>query len=432
MDEPNSNDRPLTPADSSPPLAGERVAFTGTLASMSHARACELVGKLGGVATQHVSKQTTMLVVGEEGWPLEDDGRVSVKLQRVNRWRQEGLDIRVLSESEWLRLIGLEGREREVRRLYTPAMLSQMLDVPVYLIRRWERRGLIRPVRRTYRLPYFDLREVASVRRLSELLRSGVPPQKLEQSLAEIRSLLPDPDRPLAQLKLLVQGGRVLVRKDSGLVEPRTGQRHFDFSEESSESVAVEIPSAAPGEPAEGPRSQRPSVRLPHPGQPSPEQLRWSCDDWYEQGCRLLDEGDPNGAVEAFRLCLMDSPSCPETHFQLAEALYRAGKTEAALERYHVAVELDHQYLEAWTQLGSLYLELGQPEAALEAFDIALGIDDDYPDAVYMKAQTLDQLGRGAEAANWWRRYLQFDSRGPWAEQARERLRQLASSPSER
>ncbi|MCH2586855.1 MAG: hypothetical protein MK004_00130, partial [Planctomycetales bacterium] len=31
----------------------------------------ELVANHGGNSTQHVNRQTTMLVVGEEGWPLE-------------------------------------------------------------------------------------------------------------------------------------------------------------------------------------------------------------------------------------------------------------------------------------------------------------------------------------------------------------------------
>ena len=51
-------------------LRGDRVSFTGTLASMTHRQAHELVAQHGGEATAHVSKQTTMLVVGEEGWPL--------------------------------------------------------------------------------------------------------------------------------------------------------------------------------------------------------------------------------------------------------------------------------------------------------------------------------------------------------------------------
>ncbi|MBT4864132.1 MAG: GlcNAc transferase, partial [Planctomycetaceae bacterium] len=55
----------------SPCLQGECVAFTGILASMTHRQAFELVEEHGGGPTTHVNRQTTMLVIGEEGWPLE-------------------------------------------------------------------------------------------------------------------------------------------------------------------------------------------------------------------------------------------------------------------------------------------------------------------------------------------------------------------------
>src|SRR5207344_2561694 len=45
----------------SPPLAGERLAFTGTLASMTHKEAHARAVEAGGIAAEHVSRQTTML-----------------------------------------------------------------------------------------------------------------------------------------------------------------------------------------------------------------------------------------------------------------------------------------------------------------------------------------------------------------------------------
>ena len=66
---------PVSNVSQSPALAGERVAFTGTLASMTHREShITRVVEHGGNAGEHVSRQTTMLVIGEEGWPLEPDG----------------------------------------------------------------------------------------------------------------------------------------------------------------------------------------------------------------------------------------------------------------------------------------------------------------------------------------------------------------------
>jgi lipoprotein NlpI len=88
-------------------------------------------------------------------------------------------------------------------------------------------------------------------------------------------------------------------------------------------------------------------------------------------------------------------------------------------------VELDHQYLEAWTQIGCVHSELGELPAALDAFNIALGVHPDYPDAHLHRAEALHQLGRTDEAVASWTAYLQFDSRGPWADMARQRLEEL-------
>lgn len=402
---------------SSPSLTGEKVSFTGTLASMTHQQAHELVEQHGGTATHSVSKQTTMLVVGEEGWPLEADGHPSIKLQQVTQWQQEGVAVRIVSESDWLRLMGLDGRCQEVHSLYTPAMLCRSLNVPIGTIRRWERLGLIRAVRKVYRLPYFDFSEVAGVRRLSDLLAAGIPPHQLESSLIKLRSMLPGLDRPLAQLNLLAQDARLLVRDAHGLVEPTTGQRCFDFVPPAGfeQAPSGDVIALDPAQSEARPERSN--------GKPSAltDQHR-SADQWFEEGCRLLDQQETAAAIESFRSALMSRPGSPEVNFHLAEALYRNGNHEGALERYYAAIESDHDYLEAWTQIGCLHAGQGELQSALDAFSIALSVHADYPDAHWHMADVLVQLGRAADAKAHWQKYLEYDRRGPWADQARQRL----------
>ena len=59
------------------------VAFTGRLACMSRAEAFEVVRQRGGTPSPAVTKRTQVLIVGELGWPLLDDGRPSNKLSRA-------------------------------------------------------------------------------------------------------------------------------------------------------------------------------------------------------------------------------------------------------------------------------------------------------------------------------------------------------------
>jgi len=77
------------------------VAFTGRLACMTRAEAFEVVRSHGGTPSQTVTRQTNVLVVGELGWPLLDDGRPSNKLSRAGSY-----GVPVVSERRFLEWIG--------------------------------------------------------------------------------------------------------------------------------------------------------------------------------------------------------------------------------------------------------------------------------------------------------------------------------------
>ncbi len=403
------------PLTSSPPLQGERVTFTGTLASMTHKQAYELTEEQGGQAQQHLGKHSTLIVVGEEGWPLEQDGKTSAKLRQAVEFINQGQPLRIVKESDWLRLIGLEEREREAQRLHTPAMLQQLLGVPVSLVRRWERLGLVRAVHRVFRLPYFDVQEVAGVRKLHELLIAGVSRSQIEASLQDLKTLFPAAELPLSQLQILERDSRVVVRDENGLLDPRSGQRLFDFDRAVDQST-TEATSDDGDAPDVIPFASPSAESAP------PDHSDWTAEDWLDQGCRLLEQDAPREAIEAFRLALMERPCDPELHFYLADALYRTNNPHGALERLHVAVEHDHDDLQAWTQMGCIRHELGDEQGALDAFDIALKAHPAYADAMYHKAAVLTSLGRKEEARVLWREYLNHDSRGPWAETIRQQL----------
>ncbi|MEQ9411750.1 MAG: GlcNAc transferase [Fuerstiella sp.] len=478
-------DLKITPLKSSLPLSGECVAFTGTLASMVHRDAAALVETYGGRAVQSVSGAVTMLVVGEEGWPLEEDGEASQKLKQATQLLSEGAEVKVIAESDWLHLIGLNERREEIQRSYTPAMLSRLLDVPVGMIRRWARIGLIRPVRRVCRLPYFDYREVSSARRLARLLDEGVRPEVLEQSLRELSNTLLGTDRSLAQLNLLVQDEKVVLRDAHGVLNPRTGQRLLDFDDAptlkvhtedtdsdtdtsaATERVHAERVDAKRDDTTSDPAMARnaDSGKEPFPVSISFAEARfqlddrgmkeWSADEWFDEGCRLAEEAAFESAVNAFRNCLsllasdhalLRNPQQPpvnaldvfpdpaDVHFHLADALYRDGQTEAAIERYHCAIEFAPDFIEAWTQLGCLQTERGHWIPAEEALLTAIAIHDSNPDALLHYAQLLDQMKRTGEALVYWEKYLAHDSRGPWADHARQRLEeasQLSESSSD-
>lgn len=367
---------------------------------MTHAQAGALVVQHGGEAVANVSQQTTLLVIGEEGWPLENDGQISIKLEQAHQLRERGQALRLMSESEWLQALGLETPAQRQKQLYTPSMLSQILNISVHEIRRWERLALIHAVKRVYRLPYFDFQEVSEARRLSELVSRGVPAERIAEGLKRLQSLRPM-QRPLDQLQILAGDKRMLYRDAAGLVDSATGQRLMDF--DPAETILVEPDVAT----------------LPLP---PPARLQRSAAEWRHEGCRLADENELTASIEAFRLALVEEPGDAVTHYHLAESLYRLGNPLGAIERYYCAVEIDHEFIEAWTQLGCVLAETDQLPDALDAFEVALETHADFPDAHFHLAEVLQRSGRPEEAERHWEIYLQFDHHGPWAETARQRL----------
>ena len=96
------------------------VVFTGRLACMTRAEAFEVVRQHGGTPSQTVSRQTNVLVVGELGWPLLDDGRPSNKLSRAGSY-----GIPVVSERRFLEWIG-KAVPDSLNRSYTADQIAAL------------------------------------------------------------------------------------------------------------------------------------------------------------------------------------------------------------------------------------------------------------------------------------------------------------------
>jgi len=399
---------------------GKRLAFVGKLASMAKRDAAQLARRHGAVVVEKPDASTNLIVVGEEELVVPGAGGLEQWLDGSTWAAVEQGQTEVITETELWQQLGLVDGQQEIQKLYTPAMLAELLGVSVSVIRRWHRRGLIVPVREVRRLPYFDFQEVATARRLAELLAAGVSPKQIEKKLADLAHYLPGVKRPLAQLSVIIEGKDILLRQGDGLIEPG-GQLRFDFeapakpAEDQADATAA-VPTGA-DEAAALARDATLSL-----AQPDVHALPASAEQLYQLALDLEEEGHLAEAVEMYRATLAAAGPTPEVCFQLAELLYRIGDLSAARERYYMAIELDEDYVEARANLGCVLAETGQPELAVAAFEGALAYHHDYADAHYHLARTLDELDRGGEATSHWQTFLNLAPDSPWAEEARRRL----------
>jgi tetratricopeptide (TPR) repeat protein len=386
--------------DTADGLTGREVAVTGRLASMTHDEAQRRIAAAGGRWVAEPRAGTAFLVVGEEGWPLRDDGQLTRALQEAERLQRRGAGPRILAEHEFLALLGANA-DPGVHRLYTTAQIARMLDVPQPRLRAWMRSGLIAPVRTQRRLCFFDFAQVASAKALCALSARGASAARVRRSLEQLRGWLPQAERALPQLEAIERGGPLLVRLADGRLAEPSGQLRLDF--------------AAPAE-----------ERAPDAHAPAPRTL----EQWFERGIAAEEAGRLEEAAAAYHEAMLAGGPQPEICFNLGNTLFALGRTAEAVQRFAQATELDRDYVEAWNNLGNTLAEIGRTDEAVRAYRRALAIEPHYADAHYNLAQTLASAGDRAGAGEHWRAFLAHDPNSAWAREVREQLASLEHGPA--
>lgn len=441
----------VVPEDASLPadaLSGRRMLIVGRLGGMNRREATNLLRSYGAVVVESEASSVDCIVIGAEESPLAE----AELIEKATERRGDDSDVQILHETDLWQQLGLVDAEQSIRKLHTPAMLAHLLGVSVRVIRRWHRRGLIRPVRTLHKLPYFDFQEVATARRLAAWVASGASPEAIERRIMQWVEVVPNLRRPLDQLSILVEGKHVLLRQGEGLIEPG-GQLRFDFdamedSETSTESDSSDTPIlqfSRPSDPFENEFGMSASssfasstsslqdvgVGATDHGSmqfPPSDELPAEEDDLLLSAYQAEDSGELETAIDCYHAVLARDGARSDIHFQIGELLYRIGETIAARERYYAALEVDPDFVEARSSLAGVLAETGQPELAVAAYRGALALHDDYPDVHYNLARILEDLHRSVEAEHHWRRFLQLSPGSPWADEAHARLEELRQS----
>jgi tetratricopeptide (TPR) repeat protein len=378
------------PSSDAKTLLGHRVAVTGRLASMTRKQAAALVRAHGGRWAPSVTRETSMLVVGQDGWPLDQDGRLTRKLQKA-RFLQRIRPLAILTEADLLSRLGLERPANGLRRLST-SQLSETLRVSGERIRNWVRWGLIQPVQTVNGVHYFEFQQARWAKTLCDFAASGVSPERIRRSLEHLKKWLPNVEQPLAQLAVLERDGRLVVRLPEGQLAEPTGQGLFEFTDE------------------------------PTPDAPSVTFNRWTAEQWLQFGFEQEEEGLLTDAARAYRQAVLLGAPNAEACFNLGNVLYALGEKQPAVEHFRQAVRIDPGFVEAWSNLGTALSDLGQQKEAIAALERALHLHPLYADAHYNLGDILDQLGREREALPHWQAYVRSDPTSRWGKYARQRL----------
>lgn len=301
-----------------------------------------------------------------------------------------------------------------IRRLYTTALMADVLGVPSAAVRHWVRQGLIGPVRRAGSIEWFDFSQLVVGRHLARLLGGGLSLREIDGQLAGLGA--GDAAAAARMADRIVADGRRLSLRDGGQLLAAGGQMHLQFY---TSALAAEPPDDEP------PRVVALGARAGARTAVAPAVDR-AIDDDVSDILGLADDLEAAGefieAAEALRAVLQAQGPTAHVIFMLAELLYRAGDLPAARERYYAVIEIDAGHLRARTSLGCVLAELGDHELALAALEGVLRQEPGYADAHWHVAGILADLGRSREARHHLGTFLALAPESPWAALARQRL----------
>ncbi|MDZ7261404.1 MAG: tetratricopeptide repeat protein [candidate division KSB1 bacterium] len=341
------------------------VVFTGKLASLPRKEAQKIVRALGGLTPRMVTKTTTFLVVGDEGFLSRIDK--SRKLKKAEALNEQGGNVRIISESDFLEMAGLETKET-LRAKYYPLSHIQRLypTLRTDRVKYFEKWGLLQPVVKTHTERYFQFKDLLIFRRVHTYLQQG-------KSLRGIARGLRQELYPEGQLSIDFEVGR-----------PRGRVLQFPKPVESPERTAEE---------------------------------------WYDIGYQY--DSDPSTydkAIEAYENALAIDPEFVPAAINLGNLYYEKGQLEKAHQLYLKALELQPDNHKIHFNLGNLYDTFRDYNKAVSHYKKALELNPLFGDAHFNLAVVYEKLGRTSEAKKHWSAYLKVDNAGEWAEIAKEHL----------
>jgi tetratricopeptide (TPR) repeat protein len=345
------------------------VAFTGRLASMKREEAFALVRQKGGAPRRGLTKTTSVLVVGELGWPLLPDGQPSKSLGLAKSY-----GVAIASERRFLEWAGRAVPHEQVRT-YSAAQISSLSGMPLEVIERLTAFGLL-----DGREEHYGFRDLTAARQLAELLSSGVALSTITKSLHEIRKWLPE--AALSNLRLYpASSDAILVEHMKGRTD-KTGQFMLPVSE-----------------------------------------ARENPDELFEQAQAAEQAKDIETAQRLYRKVMRIDPDDPAAAFNLGNLLRSIGQKIEAEAAYRSATKADPGFAEAWYNLADILDDQSQSDQAVTCLKRALDADPNYADAIFNLGLLHQRNDRLTDAAICWRRYLALDKESSWASRAKQALK---------
>lgn len=260
---------------------------------------------------------------------------------------------------------------------YSTREVAKLLDLSAEQVYSYVRAADLDPRRGARGELRFSFQDLVLLRTVRALIEARIPSRRVRRALGRLKEQLPR-GRPLTSVRIGVEGQQIVVRDESELWDPESGQGRFDF--QVSDLAAGVEPLAR--EAAAAARERQ-------------EEL--AAEDWYELGYEL-ETSAADEARDAYRRALELEPEHPDAHLNLGRLLHEDGDPAAAAEHYRSAVRARPSDATAHFNLGVALEDLGRPREAAASYRRAIGLDPAYADAHYNLAGLAEREGDRKEA----------------------------------
>lgn len=287
-----------------------------------------------------------------------------------------------------------------VSDLFSGTEVIKLLGVSSSRLRSLDRAGIVSPSGRRNGRRAYTFSDIIALRAARDLFARKVRLRDVARAIDNIRKALPRVTRPLAELRIVSDGQKVIVKSTAGTFEPLTGQMMLDFEVKDLRDDVVRV--------------LRPMV--------GKERAR-SAYDLYVRASRLDEDPDTMAEAEAlYRRALEIDPFLAIAYTNLGNICFRRNDEAQAEALYRHALEIDAMQPEAQYNLGYVMLERGQAAEAIDFFRGAIRSDPRFADAYFNLAMAYEQVGEPNKARPCWRKYLEIEPTGTWADIARRHL----------
>jgi tetratricopeptide (TPR) repeat protein len=280
---------------------------------------------------------------------------------------------------------------------FTRREVGRILGVEPSRLRYWERLRLVQP-RARWGERFYSFGDLVALRTIQRLIASHIPARRVRSTVASYEQQFGGPSLLLQELTLIERAGRLAVIPPGADApfDPLARQWLLAFEAEGQSGELCSMSSR------------------------TPEDLFQTALD-CESRPEMLRE-----AIENYRKAIALAPNWVEAHINLGVALYQSGRLQEARSAFEAAVRLEPENGISRYNLGCVLEEEGRVDQAIEHLCRAARLIPTHPDVHFNLALAYDKRGDQISAREQWNLYLRYAPNGPWAPQARERLRRYS------